>query len=219
VAAKSADVAARVSSLAQQAEDLRALFAKLAEEKAKRQEAARAARKAEAEQRTAAKRDAKTKSESETVTTARPAVPDVDDAAVAGRPFSKARGTLPYPAVGKLAARFGQASAGGTTKGITIATRTGATVVAPYDGEIAFAGPFRGYGQLIIIEHSEGYHTLMAGMARVEATVGQRVLAGEPLAAMAEDGAPTLYVELRKDGQPINPLPWLSSRGAAQASR
>ena len=221
VAAKSADVAARVSSLAQQAEDLRALFAKLAEEKIKRQEAARAARKAEAAQRAAQK--AKGKTESGTVTAARPPSPlgpdAADDDTAAGRPFSKARGTLPFPVVGKLAARYGQSSAGGTTKGITIATRTGATVVAPYDGEIAFAGPFRGYGQLIIIEHSEGYHTLMAGMARVDASVGQRVLAGEPVAAMGEDGEPTLYVELRKDGQAINPLPWLSPRVTAEASR
>jgi septal ring factor EnvC (AmiA/AmiB activator) len=221
VAARSADVAARVTDLAQQAEDLRALFAKLAEEKAKRQEAALAARKAEAEKRAAAIREAKEKADSEIVTVARPAVPappHADDDA-AGRPFSKARGTLPLPAVGKIAARYGQTSPGGTTKGITIATRPGATVVAPYDGVVAFAGPFRGYGKLIIIEHSEGYHTLIAGMARIDTSVGQRVLAGEPIAAMAGEGGPTLYVELRKDGQPINPMPWLSPRSTAEASR
>jgi septal ring factor EnvC (AmiA/AmiB activator) len=55
----------------------------------------------------------------------------------------------------------------------------------------------------------------MAGMARIDATVGQHVLAGEPVAAMAEDGAPALYVELRRDGQPINPQPWLTSRSTA----
>jgi murein hydrolase activator len=77
---------------------------------------------------------------------------------------------------------------------------------------VVFAGPFRGYGQLLIIEHSEGYHSLMAGMGRIDTSVGARVLAGEPIGAMAEDGTPSLYVELRRDGQPINPLPWLADR-------
>ncbi len=226
VAAKSADVAARVSSLAQQAEDLRALFAKLAEEKAKRQEAERAAKKAAAEKRAADIKAAKERAiaesktgESKTVTIPPEPSPGSDDEPSQGRPFSKAKGTLPFPAVGKLAARYGEASAGGTTKGITLVTRHGATVVAPYDGLVAFAGPFRGYGQLIIIEHTEGYHTLIAGMARMDATAGQRVLAGEPIAAMGDEGEATLYVELRRDGQAINPLPWLSARATADASR
>ena len=98
------------------------------------------------------------------------------------------------------------------SKGITITSRPGAAVVAPYDGVVAFAGPFRGYGQLLIIEHSEGYHTLLAGLGRIDAAVGQHILAGEPVGVMENDGAPSLYVELRRDGQPINPLPWLADR-------
>ena len=85
-------------------------------------------------------------------------------------------------------------------------------MVAPFDGTVAFAGPFRGYGQLLIIEHSEGYHTLLAGMGRIDTVVGSRVLAGEPVGVMDNEGAPSLYVELRRDGQPINPLPWLADR-------
>ena len=107
------------------------------------------------------------------------------------------------------------------SKGLTIAARPGATVVSPFDGTvIAFAGPFRGYGELLIIEHTEGYHTLLAGLGRIDGTVGQRVLAGEPVGLMGDEKAAALYVELRRDGQPINPLPWLApQRGGEAASR
>jgi septal ring factor EnvC (AmiA/AmiB activator) len=133
------------------------------------------------------------------------------------RSFAKARGTLPFPVMGRLSSKYGEArqvagEAGLMAKGITITSRPGAQVVAPFDGIIAFSGPFRGYGQLLIIEHSEGYHTLLAGMGHIDARVGQRVLAGEPVGIMENDGAPALYVELRRDGQPINPLPWLADR-------
>lgn len=130
------------------------------------------------------------------------------------RPFSAAQGRMPFPARGKVVARYGQANdLGVVNKGITIATRQGAQVVAPYDGQVAFAGPFRGYGLLLIIEHSEGYHTLLAGMTRIDATVGQRLLAGEPVGTMGQDEAkPGLYVELRRNGQPVNPLPWLTAQ-------
>ena len=109
---------------------------------------------------------------------------------------------------------------GGKSKGITYQTRPGSLVVAPWDGQIAFAGPFRSFGQILIIEHGEGYHSLLAGMGRIDAPVGQWVLAGEPVGITGgEVGATTtkiqnqsrLYVELRRDGQPINPLPWLAA--------
>ena len=128
------------------------------------------------------------------------------------RPFSAARGTLSLPARGRVTSRFGQATEFGTpAKGITIETRPRAQVIAPYDGRVVFAGPFRGYGQLLIIDHGEGYHTLIAGFSRIDGIVGQWVLAGEPVGRMSqESGAkPELYVELRRNGEPINPLPWL----------
>jgi septal ring factor EnvC (AmiA/AmiB activator) len=206
MAARSQALQAHVDELARQAQDLRSLFAKLEEDEARRRQAAQTAPKATRGQA------ADTAAEA-----SNPAAATYDPtAAASARPFSKARGTLPFPAVGRIVTRYGDPNAHGqTSKGITIATRAGATVVTPYDGVVAFAGPFRGYGQLIIVEHSEGYHTLMAGVGRVDVTVGQHVLAGEPVAAMADDGAPTLYVELRRDSQPIDPLPWLAERASA----
>lgn len=130
------------------------------------------------------------------------------------KPFSQAQGKLPFPARGKVSTRFGQANdVGVPSKGIVIGTRTGAQVIAPYDGQVAFSGPFRGYGLLLIIEHGEGYHTLLAGMARIDVNVGQRLLSGEPVGLMGhEEAKPNLYVELRRNGQPVNPLPWLTSQ-------
>jgi len=122
-------------------------------------------------------------------------------------------GSITLPVRGELSQHYGEnTSYGGTAKGITIKTRPAARVVAPYDGKVVFAGPFRGYGQILIIEHSGGYHTLLSGMERVDTGVGQWLLAGEPVGVMAKagDGNPRLYFELRRDGQPVNPLPWFA---------
>ena len=130
-----------------------------------------------------------------------------------GRPFSQARGRLPFPVVGRIVGRYGQTTETGMTrKGIVIETGAGAQVVAPYDGRIVFAGKFRGYGQLLIIEHGGGYHSLLAGLARLDGTMDHRVLTGEPVGVMGRPGGrnPSLYMELRRNGQPINPLPWLA---------
>ncbi len=134
----------------------------------------------------------------------------------ASRPFSRAEGDMPFPARGRVVIKFGQNGEDQTpSKGITIETRGDAQVVAPYDGQIVFAGPFRGYGLLLIIEHGEGYHTLLAGMSRIDGTVGQHLAAGEPVGVMGQpDGKPLLYVEFRHNGQPVNPLPWLTARKA-----
>ncbi len=139
-------------------------------------------------------------------------------APVAVTRISQARGNLIVPASGRIVLRFGERNEfGSTAKGITFVTRPGAQVVAPYDGLIVFADRFRQYGLILIIEHGEGYHSLMAGLARVDATVGQWVLGGEPVGVTT--GAPDqikpetnskLYVEFRRQGQPINPLPWLA---------
>jgi septal ring factor EnvC (AmiA/AmiB activator) len=131
------------------------------------------------------------------------------------RPFAAARGSLTFPARGQLVQRFGQAVGGGqSSRGIAMKARGGAQVVAPYDGEVVFAGPFRGYGQLLIIAHGDGYHILLAGLSRIDSIVGQWVLAGEPVGVLgpSEDGSVRLYVELRYNGDPINPLPWMAAR-------
>jgi septal ring factor EnvC (AmiA/AmiB activator) len=98
-----------------------------------------------------------------------------------------------------------------TRKGLVIETRGSAQVVAPYGGKVVFAGDFRGYGQLLIIDHGDGYHTLLSGMKRIDGVMGQYLRLGEPIGIMGNPGAnrPKLYVELRRNNQPINPEPWL----------
>ena len=102
-------------------------------------------------------------------------------------------------------------STGGEARGLTLETQPGAQIVAPYDGHVVFAGPFRDYGQLLIIEHAEGYHMLLAGFERIDSAVSQTLLAGEPVGVMPTAGNPRLYFELRQSGRPINPLPWLAT--------
>jgi septal ring factor EnvC (AmiA/AmiB activator) len=111
--------------------------------------------------------------------------------------------------------RFGAVDAlGAVARGLTVETRLEARVVAPFDGKIVFAGPFRSYGLLLIITHGEGYHTLIAGLSRIDAQVGQWLLSGEPVGVAGGEGAEksTVYVELRHDGEPINPSPWFAGR-------
>ena len=132
------------------------------------------------------------------------------------RPFPDSGASLRMPARGRVVRHYGQ-SAGteGAAKGINIEARGGAQVVAPYDGQVVYAGPFRRYGQILIIEHGGRYHTLLAGLDRIDAVVGQWLLAGEPVGTLSspQDGNPELYFELRRAGQPINPLPWLATTG------
>lgn len=130
-----------------------------------------------------------------------------------GRPLEALKGSMPLPARGKLVTQYGETTDdGATSKGLIIETRPGAQVIAAGDGIVAYAGVFRGYGQLLIMEHAGGYHTLLSGMGRIDAVVGQKLVSGEPVGVMAADGTPTLYVELRRDGRPINPQSWLMAR-------
>ncbi len=131
----------------------------------------------------------------------------------AGRPFSKIKGTLPLPVGGRIISNYNSTRKRSQRSGIEIETRDGAAVVSPYDGQIAFAGPFRHYGLLLIIDHGEGYHTLLAGMGRIDGDVGQLLLAGEPVGTMKSENnvKPTLYMELRVKGSPVNPIPWLAA--------
>jgi len=135
-----------------------------------------------------------------------------------GPGIASSKGNLTYPAAGKISQRFGAANALGLTeRGVVIATRERAQVVAPFDGKVIYAGPFRGYGQIVMIEHDDDYLTLMAGMSSVDVQVGQGVLAGEPVARMGAagtgaEGTEGLYVEFRHNGAPIDPLPWWSAR-------
>lgn len=136
---------------------------------------------------------------------------------VAMTPPASMRGSLRMPVEGPVTQRFGAATqGGGSSKGILIRTRQQAQVIAPSSGRVVFAGPFRGYGQLLIIAHGNGYHSLLAGMARIDENVGASVQAGSPVGVMgaADQGDPELYLELRQRGTPVDPLPWLSGRTA-----
>lgn len=131
------------------------------------------------------------------------------------RSFATAKGKLILPAMGGVKPHFGSDEKFGEfSRGIMIAARPGAQAVAPFDGQIVFAGPFRGYGRILIIEHRDGYHSLIVGLARIDASVKQWVLAGEPVGIVGEhdsQGA-QLYVEIRLNGRPIDPANWFLPR-------
>lgn len=157
--------------------------------------------------------------------TARAAVPIPEsNRLVEPVPFSRMLGKLVLPVVGQRARRFGGDDGnGGVMLGDTVATHSSAIVTAPADGSVLYAGPFRSYGQLLILNAGDGYHVVLAGMARISVSTGQSVLAGEPVGAMGEakvastaaskaDAGPELYVEFRKDGKPVDPAPWWAVR-------
>jgi len=134
--------------------------------------------------------------------------------------FASAKGLFKLPVNGAKIHDFGGSDgAGGVEKGISLATRPGAQVTTPCDGWVVYAGPFRSYGQLLILNAGGGYHVLIAGMERISVNIGQFVLTGEPVAIMGSTSQvasilatnasqPVLYVEFRKDGTPIDPGPW-----------
>src|SRR4029078_4298715 len=95
--------------------------------------------------------------------------------------FASAKGLLRLPVNGvKIRAFGGSDGAGGVAKGISLTTRAGAQVTTPCDGWVVYAGPFRSYGQLLILNAGGGYHVLIAGMERISVNIGQFVLTGEP---------------------------------------
>jgi septal ring factor EnvC (AmiA/AmiB activator) len=134
--------------------------------------------------------------------------------------FASAKGLFALPVNGVKIRNFGGSDGvGGVEKGISLATRAGAQVTTPCDGWVVYSGPFRSYGQLLILNAGGGYHVLIAGMERISVSIGQFVLTGEPVAVMgstsrvasvlaANASQPVLYIEFRKDGTPIDPGPW-----------
>ncbi|MBV8449552.1 MAG: peptidoglycan DD-metalloendopeptidase family protein [Hyphomicrobiales bacterium] len=135
--------------------------------------------------------------------------------------FADARGLLPLPVAGSIFRDFGEPDeVTGQARGVSFTTRPGAVVSSPSEGVVAHAGPFRGYGQLLIINAGNGYHIVLAGLGHIDVAAGQPVLAGEPIGEMGDGNllttevakatsvGPVLYVEFRKDGSAINPGPW-----------
>jgi murein hydrolase activator len=136
--------------------------------------------------------------------------------------FSQSRGKLEYPVQGDIIKQFGEDNGlGRPLDGLAVATVSGLNVISPIDGKVEFAGPFRSYGQLLILNAGEGYLILLAGMKQISAEIGQSVKAGEPVGVMgegpssmaligglAENARSVLYVEFRKNSEPVDPSPW-----------
>jgi murein hydrolase activator len=127
-----------------------------------------------------------------------------------------ARASLPAPVAGSLVRHFGDPAEGGPANGMTYQAPPGARVVSPCGGRVVFAGPFRSYGLLVIVDCGGGWHFVLSGPARLDVAVGQRIAAGEPVGVMAgwdprkpPPDRPALYVELRRDGSPVDPAPFL----------
>src|SRR5262249_8165580 len=196
----------RAAQLARQAENLNQLIVKLEQSLDTAARAARAAARAADDRRRDGRPDLA-------------ALRDPGRLTPAGS-FPAAKGMVPLPVSGVKIREFGAPDGvGGSEKGLSIAARPGGQITAPCDGWVVYAGPFRNYGQLLILNAGGGYHVLLAGMERISVDLGQFVVTGEPVAVMgggAQSAAaiaggssqPILYVEFRKDGVPVDPGPW-----------
>jgi septal ring factor EnvC (AmiA/AmiB activator) len=176
----------KISKLAKRAEDLQQLLTTLAEEKRRKELREQSANRQMKKPRTSGHK-------------------------VQLRSFADAKGAIRPPVAGKLVLRYGRKDENGAVnKGLVITSREGAQVTAPYDGEVVFAGPFLQYGRMVILRHSDEFHTLLSGLTRIDVAVGEFLLEGEPIGAMGDSKSATrLYVELRKNNQPIDPAPWI----------
>lgn len=115
---------------------------------------------------------------------------------------------LLMPAAGDIVVNYNQSDEfGAPSKGLRIGTTVGGLVVAPLSGVVRFAGPFKNYGQMVILEHEGGYHSLIAGLEKIDTVVGQNLRSGEPLGRASSKGTakPLVYFELRHNGQPVDP--------------
>jgi murein DD-endopeptidase MepM/ murein hydrolase activator NlpD len=147
--------------------------------------------------------------------TAAPALADLPPDGTVGLPWPVARGNMPGWERVPAGLPVLPAPAGGAARrGILLDPPASGTVLAPEAGKVVFAGPFRSYGQILIIDHGNGYHTLMAGFARLGVAVGAEILAGEGIGTMdaGSDVPGRLYVEVRRKGVPVDPMPWLAAR-------
>jgi murein hydrolase activator len=206
----------RAAKLARQATSLKELITRMEAESEAARKAAEAARQAD-EARAAAQAKLSEEQRRQAL-----AAPFKDAARLAPAvSFADLKGKLNFPVAGPILKRFGAPDGfGGKEKAHFIGARENGVVVAPCDGWIAFSGPYRTYGQLLIINAGDGYYVVLAGMSRGNVNVGQFVLAGEPVASMGDGAAqtaatiaigakqPILYVEFRKDGTSIDSSPW-----------
>ncbi len=130
------------------------------------------------------------------------------------RDFVGAKGNMRTPAVGDVIHNFGEKkNENETWRGMVLRARPGGTVVAPYDGEVVFTGPFRDYGRMVLLKHSNGFISLLAGLGAIQVGLNQTVGKGEPVGTMPNQAAPELYVELRDRSKPIDPADWFANVG------
>ncbi|MBV8797019.1 MAG: peptidoglycan DD-metalloendopeptidase family protein [Hyphomicrobiales bacterium] len=199
----------RAADLAKKAGSLKDLIARLDSESAARQAAALAAHESEVAQANEIEARAQAAQGAETPRLK----PEIA--------FADAKGRVPLPAAGAILKTFGSPDdLGGVERGVSLATPAGATVSTPVDGAVLFAGAYRTYGKLLIIDAGGGYYVLLAGLDRINVQSGESVLAGEPVGVMGDGSTrmataaavgaarPVLYIELRKDGTAIDPGPW-----------
>ncbi len=191
---------ARIAALGEKAKSLKQLLAGIAEER-KRAEAERSARAAAEEKERLRQEELQRQPRME---------------------FAAAKGKLAFPAQGQIMRRYGEKDGLGVeAQGLMIATRNGAQVTTPADGKVEFAGPFRSYGQVLILNPGGGYRVLLAGMKNVTPVVGEFLRAGEPVGEMGDgpasvtlfgevvtDGRPVLYIEFRNSSEAIDSGPW-----------
>ncbi|NKK80182.1 murein hydrolase activator EnvC family protein [Rhizobium leguminosarum] len=156
-------------------------------------------------------------------------VPDKNRIAPA-YPFGELKAKLEVPVTGDILRQFGDADGTGhEAMGMTVATNPETVVTAPADGLVVFAGAFRSYGQMIILDAGDGYHLVLSGMDTINTRQGKFVFSGEPLAVMGakrvasatalalETNRPTLYIEFRKDGKPVDSRPWWTAKDTGKA--
>jgi len=132
-----------------------------------------------------------------------------------GTRFSRQRGRLAWPVRGPVRVGFGtgrhpELGTRYDSHGIEIGVKGTKPIHSVWDGAVIFAKPFRGYGNLLIIDHGDGYYTLYAQASRLLRKVGDRVERGETIAMSGFDGADVVYFEIRKGGTPLDPLRWLA---------
>jgi septal ring factor EnvC (AmiA/AmiB activator) len=121
--------------------------------------------------------------------------------------FADARGALRAPAQGRVTSNYG-----GERKGVTLSTRPNTQVIAPFGGRIEFAGAFKNYDNVVILNVGQNYFMLLTGLGEIYVSSGEMVTSGEPLGLMpAGTQSAELYIELRKNGAPVNPKPWLGN--------
>lgn len=122
------------------------------------------------------------------------------------------KGSLAQPVAGNIVHRFGEKKGTNDTyRGMVLRARAGAIVVAPYDGQVVFTGPFLDYGQMVLLRHNNGYISMLAGLSRIKTLLNQSVRAGEPIGLMGNTAQENLYCELRENGKPVDPAGWFAT--------